>query len=73
MSVYEKLVAVSRPYLGPATEQFLKRQCLVYLGTDAEKLAQSQLAELAKGIQTSAIRLMDAAKAAELASKVAHA
>jgi hypothetical protein len=73
MSAFEKLVAVSRPYLGPATEQFLKRQCLVYLGTDADRLLQSQLAELSKGIQIAATRVMDEAKAAELASKVAHA
>jgi hypothetical protein len=73
MSTFEKLVAVSRPYLGPATEQFLKRQCLVYLGTDADRLLPTQLAELSKGIQIAAIRVMDEAKAEELANKVAHA
>jgi hypothetical protein len=73
MSTFEKLVAVSRPYLGPATEQFLKRQCLVYLGTEGDRLVQSQVAELSKGIQIAATRVMDESKAAELASKVARA
>lgn len=71
MTLYEQIANLSKPYLGPASEQFIARQCSLYLNGTPEKLAKSHLAELAKWVETSGIRFMDEAKARELAGKIA--
>jgi len=71
VNTVDKVIEVCRPYLGPAAEQFIKRQCAVYLGTNPDKVVASQLAALAKGVETSAVRVMDEGKAKELATKIA--
>jgi len=68
----EKVVAISKPYFGPATEAFLNRQCKAHLNIEVAALAQPHLKELSKWVQTSGALLMDAAKAAELAGKIAN-
>jgi hypothetical protein len=72
MTVYEKVITTSKPYLGPATEQFIARQCKSHLKIDAPSLTSSQLAELAKWVENSAGLIMDQAKAKELAKKIAR-
>jgi len=69
MSLYERVVQASKPYLGPATEQFIARQCKL-LRVDAAALANDNLAALAKWMEVGAKMVMDAGKAQELASKV---
>jgi hypothetical protein len=66
----EKIVVLSKPYLGPATESFLTRQCSVHLKIDLAAIAGSHLAELAKWVENAASLIMDAAKATELAKKI---
>lgn len=67
----DKIIAVSKPYFGPATEAFLARQCKGHLSTEVTALSQGQLKELAKWVETSAALIMDAAKASEVAKKIA--
>lgn len=67
----DKVLAISKPYFGPATESFLARQCKGHLNMDVSALAPSNLKELAKWVETSAALIMDATKAAEVAKKIA--
>ncbi len=69
MTVYEEVVAVSKIYLGPATEQFIARQCKI-LKLEAKFLGKADLQPLAKWVEIGAGLLMDEKKAKELASKV---
>ncbi len=71
MSLCEQVLAVSKPYLGPATESFLSRQCKSHLKTELTDLTASQLKDLAKWVEVGAGLVMDQAKAVELAKKVA--
>ena len=70
MTLYEKVIGISKPYLGPATEQFLSRQCKTHLKVEAANLAAFQLAELARWVENSAALIMDKGKATELAKKI---
>ena len=67
----DKVVAVSKTYLGPATESFLARQCQGHLHIEMSTLNQSHLKELAKWVEVGAALIMDAGKAAELSKKIA--
>ncbi len=67
----DKVLALSKPYLGPATESFLERQCQSHLNVEMSALQSSHLKELAKWVETGAALIMDAAKAAELGKKIA--
>jgi hypothetical protein len=69
MSLYDQVLVVSKPYLGPAAEQFIARQCKL-LRVDARSLANENLAALAKWMEVGAKLVMDEGKARELASKV---
>ncbi len=68
----EKLLTVSKPFLGPAAESFLSRQCKGHLKVDVNDVTASQLAELAKWIEVGAGLIMDQAKAAALAKQIAN-
>ena len=70
-AVSEKVVALSRPYFGPATESFLARQCKSHLKIELTNLAQAQLKDLAKWVELGGGLIMDPAKAAEVAGKIA--
>jgi hypothetical protein len=69
VSLYEQVVGISKPYLGPAAEQFVARQCKL-LRIEAPALANDNLLALAKWMEVGAKLVMDEAKAKELASKV---
>jgi hypothetical protein len=69
MTLYEQVVTIGKPYLGPATEQFIARQCKL-LKIDAPALANAELADLAYWVEVGAKLVMDPQKAKELASKV---
>lgn len=70
MTLYERVAALSKPYLGPATEQFIARQCKSHLKIDPANLTAAQLTDLAKWVDNSACLIMDKTKAAELAQKI---
>jgi hypothetical protein len=67
----DKVVAIAKPYLGPATEAFLARQCKAHLKIELAELNSSSLKDLAKWVEIGGGLVMDPAKAAELARKVA--
>jgi hypothetical protein len=69
MSLYDRVVQTGKPYLGPATEQFIARQCKL-LRVDAPALANENLVALAKWVEVGAKMVMEEGKAKELASKV---
>ncbi len=71
MKVYEKVVLVSKTYLGPATESFIARQCKSHLKKDPAALLTSDLATLAKWMEISGSLLMEQSKAAELSKQIA--
>jgi hypothetical protein len=71
MTVLDKVIEVSKPYLGPAAIQFIERQCKSHLKTEPSLLAATQLQDLSKRVEISAGLIMDAGKAAELARKIA--
>ena len=66
----EKVLALSKPYLGPAAESFLSRQCRGHLNIEMTALAPANLKDLATWVERSGTLIMDAAKAAELAKKI---
>jgi hypothetical protein len=69
--ITNKVLAVSKPYLGPATEQFLARQCKLFLRIDSAALTAGNLKDLAGCFETGARAIMEPAKATELAKKIA--
>jgi len=69
--VTNKVLAVSKPYLGPAAEQFLARQCKLFLRIDSAALTAANLKELAGCFEIGGRAIMDPAKATELAKKIA--
>ncbi len=70
-AVSDKVLAVSKPYLGPAAESFLARQCKGHLNIEMSTLSTANLKDLAKWVETGAALIMDAAKATELSKKIA--
>ncbi len=70
MSVYDNVVSICKPYLGPATEKFLARQCGTHLKIEPQQLSSQHLADLAKWTEVSAGLVMDKGKAVELAGKI---
>jgi hypothetical protein len=71
VTLYDKIISASKPYLGPATESFIDRQCKTRLKTDPASIMSGQLAELAKHIATFGAVIMDESKAKELSVKIA--
>jgi hypothetical protein len=69
MALYDDIVAIAKPYLGIATDAFLKRQ-LKHINKTPESLDRSSLPELAKWVEISAKMLMGEAKAKTLKEKI---
>jgi hypothetical protein len=69
MTLYEQVVFVSKPYLGPATEQFIARQCKL-IKVNPPSMGNTDLPGLAKWMEVGAGLLMDEKKAKELGSKI---
>jgi len=72
MTVYENVINTTKVYLGPASEQFISRQCSLYLKVDPKSLAKSHLPDLAKWVEVGGLRFMEAAKVKELAGKLSR-
>lgn len=67
----DKVIAASKPYLGPATESFIARQCQSHLKVDPSALTAINLKALSEWVERSGALVMDPAKATELAKKIA--
>jgi hypothetical protein len=67
----DKVIAASKPYLGPATESFIARQCQSHLKVDPATLTVINLKALSEWVERSGALVMDPAKATELAKKIA--
>jgi hypothetical protein len=69
--VTNKVLALSKTYLGPAAESFIAKQCKTHLKIEAANLTSAHLKDLSSWIFISGATLMDRAKALELSKKVA--
>ncbi len=67
----DRILALSKPYLGPAAESFLARQCKGHLSIEMTALTSAHLKDLAAWVERSGGLIMDAPKAAELGKKIA--
>jgi hypothetical protein len=67
----DRLLTMSKPYLGPATESFLARQCKGHLNVEIAAITPAHLKDLAMWVERSGALIMEPAKAAELAKKIA--
>lgn len=67
----DRILEVSKPYLGPAAESFLARQCKSHLNIEMSALGPTNMKDLAKWVEQSGALIMDGPKAAELAKKIA--
>jgi hypothetical protein len=72
MSVYSQVAATARPFLGPATDKFLERQCK-YLKISPEDLKKEHLTELAWLSKNAASAIMDPTQADKLAKMIESA
>ena len=70
MALYDEVLNVARPYLGPAAERFLTRQIEQHLDTNAQGLGRQHLDELAKWCLNSGKLVMDESKASDLGQKI---
>ena len=70
MTLWEQIVGVGKPYLGPATETFLSRQCKSHLKIEGTAVTKAHLPDLAKWVENSGGLIMDPPKAAEMARKI---
>lgn len=69
--VSNKVLAMSKPYLGPAAESFIAKQCKAHLKIEVGDLTTAHLKDLSSWIFISGANIMDRAKALELSKKVA--
>ncbi len=70
MPLYNDVITLARPYLGPAAEKFLSRQISQHLSVTADQFAVQHLEELSKWCLTSCKPLMAETKAQEFSQKV---
>ena len=70
MSLYDEVVEVAKPYLGPAAERFVSRQIAGHLNIEENQLAVHNLEELARWCYVSGKLVMTEDEAQEFSSKV---
>ena len=70
MPLYNDVIEVARPYLGPAAEKFVSRQISTHLDVAADQLGNQHLEELSKWCFNSGKLVMAEAKAQEFSQKV---
>jgi hypothetical protein len=71
MTQFEKVIVEAKPFLGPAAESFISRQCKAHLKIEASALTAANMKELAKWAELGAGLLMEGTKAAVLAQRIA--
>ncbi len=72
MSLYQDITSLTKPYLCPAAEQFIARQCQLFLKIQPEALSKQHLAELARCVEVGGVRFIEESKSKELAAKIAR-
>jgi len=72
MTVYESVINTCKLYLGPASEQFISRQCSLHLKVEPQSLGKQHLPELAHYVEVGGLRFMEAAKVKELSGKLSR-
>jgi hypothetical protein len=72
MSIYQEVMTVTKPYMGPASEQFISKQCKLYLKIEPEVLSKQHLKDLASWVEVGARRFLEEAKCKEMAAKIAR-
>ena len=70
MSLYDNVLNVARPYLGPAAEKFMSQQISRHLTIADQDMAGQHLDELAKWCFASGRLVMDESKAREFSEKI---
>ena len=70
MSLYDDIIEVARPFLGPATERFISRQITGHLRIAESQLTPEHLDELAKWCHVSGKLVISDERAQELSDKV---
>ena len=70
MALYNDVIEMARPYLGPAAEKFVSRQITAHLNVKADQLAGKDLEELSKWCFMSGKLVMPEPKAQEFSRKV---
>jgi len=70
MPLINDVIAMARPYLGPAAEKFVSRQISTHLNVTADQLGTQHLEELSKWCFNSGKLVMAEAKAQEFSQKV---
>lgn len=68
--LYDKILNITKYYLGPAAEPFLNRQITRHLKTETSKLEPQHIGELARWCGISGALVMDKAKAQEFSQKI---
>jgi hypothetical protein len=68
---YDRVLAIAKHYLGPAAESFLARQCQLALKIDALAMTSGHFKDLAHQVEVAACRFIEAAKAKEMAGRIA--
>ena len=70
MTLYNDVIELARPYLGPAAEKFMARQISTHLDISADQLGRQHLDELSKWCFNSGKLVMAEVKALEFSQKV---
>ncbi len=70
MPLFNDVIAMARPYLGPAAEKFVSRQISTHLNVTSDQLGTQHLEELSKWCFNSGKLVMAEAKAQEFSQKV---
>ncbi len=68
--LYDNIINIARPYMGPAAEAFVKRQIKSHLKIEPEMLNDQHIDELARWCQISARLIMDKEKAQEFGNRI---
>ena len=70
VSLYDDVVELAKPYLGPAAERFVSRQITGHLSIEESQLTRQHLEELAKWCYVSGKLIIPDDRARELSGKV---
>jgi hypothetical protein len=70
VSLYDDVIEVVKPYMGPASERFVSRQITGHLSIEESQLTRKHLEELAKWCYVSGKLIISEDRARELSDKV---
>lgn len=70
MTVHERILTVTKAYLGPAADAFLTKQCQTHIKVSSAQLTEGHIKDLATVMEIAAYRFITPDRAAELKKKV---